>query len=375
MELSRIPAASRRDGRGAIPGGVTDAKPPRPPRRRLRRTLTGVLVLAALVVTAHGAAWTWATGALAVGMSDWVTQRRAEGWSIDHGPPARGGWPFAARITLDDVRVAMPARANQAALVHEAARLVLQVAPPRLDRLQLLFAGPQSISFGADTIPFAAQRMALDVPLGGGPVPVGLDVAELEAVLPTGPWRLRAGRAVVQPPGATNRAVEGEPAIGVAVQAEGLVLPASSLTEALGREVALVSADALVLRVQPLRGPPVAMAAAWRDGGGAIEVPSLLLRWGPLQGDAQGSVMLDRALQPRMRATLRLVGAPVAVDALAQAGQMDRQAARSLQAVLALMSRTPPEGGPPRVELPVAVADGALSVARVPLLRVAPIGW
>lgn len=367
--------ASRRDGRGAIPGSVTDAKPPRPPRRRLRRALAGVLVLVGLLAAAHGAAWTWTTGALAVGMSDWVTQRRAEGWSIDHGPPTRGGWPFAARITLDEVRVAAPARAGEAGFAHTAERLVLQLAPPRPDRLQVLLEGRQSVSSGDAAIPFAAQRIALELPLGGRPAPVGLEVAELEAGLPTGAWRLRAGRALVHPPGPVNRAVEGESAISVALQAEGLVLPASPVTEAFGQDAAALSADAQLLGVRPLRGPPAAMAAAWRDGGGAIEVSSLVLRWGPLRGDAQGSFMLDPALQPRLRATLRLVDAPLAVEALARAGQLDRPAARSIQAVLALLSRTPPEGGPPRVELPVAVADGTLTVARIPVLRVAPIAW
>ncbi len=335
----------------------------------------GALVLVGLLAAAHGAAWTWTTGALAVGMSDWVTQRRAEGWSIDHGPPTRGGWPFAARLTLDDVRVAAPARAGEAGFVHEAERLVLQLAPPRPDRLQVLLEGRQSISSGDGAIPFAARRIALDLPLGGRPAPLGLEVAELGAAMPAGALQLRAARALVHPPGATNRAVEGESAIVIALQAEGLVLPASPVTAALGQDVAAVSVDAQVLGVRPLRGAPATMAAAWRDGGGAIEVSSLVLRWGPLRGDAQGSIMLDPALQPRLRATLRLVDAPQAVEALARAGQLDRQAARSIQAVLAFLSRTPPEGGPPRVELPVAVADGTLTVARVPVLRVAPIAW
>lgn len=345
---------------------MTDAKPPRPPRRRARRAAWGLLALAGVLAVAHGAAWTWATGALAVGMSDWVTQRRAEGWSIDHGPPRRGGWPFAARLAMDDVRIETPA-----GLVHDAARIALQVAPARPDRLQVLLEGPQRIAFGAGALPFAAGWLAVLVPLTGGPAPVELDLAGLEAQLPEGTLRLRAARLLLHPPGAAT----AEPALPVALRAEGLAPPPSALSGALGPEVDSLSADLMVRGLRPLRAPPAAMAAAWRDGGGAVDIAALALRWGPVLGDAQGSVALDPALQPRARGTLRLAGAPAAVDALARAGLVEGTAARSVQAVLALMSRTPPEGGPPRVELPVALSGGVVSVARVPLLRVPPLDW
>jgi hypothetical protein len=375
---------------------VTNAKPPRPPRRRARRALLGVLVLAGIVAVAHTAAWTWATGALAVGMSDWMTQRRAEGWTISHQPLVRGGWPFAARISLAQTRIETPARAHEAGILHHAARLVLQVEAPRPGHLQVLLEGPQRLQLGGTVVPFEARRFAMAVPFAAGPAPpLELEIAALEALLPGGPVRLRAARMVLRPgsgpapaagqggsaapaagpgPGAP-RPGEAEPSVTLTLQAEGLVPPASPLTDALGREIDAVSAEAILVGAPPLRGPPAMMAAAWRDAGGVFEIPALALRWGPLLGDAQASVTLDRALQPRGNGRLRLAGAPAAVDALARAGLVDGAAARSVQAVLALMSRTPPEGGPPRVELPLALADGTVSAARVPLLRVAPIAW
>ncbi|WP_244457208.1 DUF2125 domain-containing protein [Roseomonas fluvialis] len=355
---------------------MTDVKPPRPPRRRARRMIAGTLVLAGLAVAAHAAAWTWSTGALAVGMSDWVTQRRAEGWTISHQPPTRGGWPFAARVSVAEVRIETPARANEAGIVHQAARLVVQVAAPRPTHLEVLADGPQRIELGGTAIPFAARRFALAVPLAAGPAPpVELDIAGLEALLPAGPVRLRAARILLHPGGRLPRPAESEPSVALALQAEGLEPPASPLTAALGAEIEALSADAVLVGAQPLRGPPASMAAAWRDAGGVFEIPALALRWGPLQGDAQASFTLDRALQPRGRGSLRVAGAPAAVEALARAGLVDASAARSVQTVLMLMSRTPPEGGPPRVELPMALTDGTLSAARVPLLRMAPIDW
>lgn len=356
---------------------MTDAKPPRRPRRRARRAVFGVLALATLAAAAHGLAWHWATGAIAVGMSDWVTQRRAEGWSIDHGPPTRGGWPFAAHLAMDDVRIEAPARAGQPGLAHQAGRVVLQIAPPQPDRLRILFEGPQRLRLGGAEIPFAAERFVLALPLAAGPshAAVEFDTAGLEMLLPAGPVQVRAARIVLVKGAAAPRGAEAEPALGITLQAAGVVPPPSALTAALGREVEQLSAEGVLAGTPPLPGPPAVMAAGWRDGGGVLELPALALRWGPLSGDARLTLALDAALQPQGRGTLRLAGAPAALDALAGAGLIDAGAARTGQGVVALLARTPPEGGPPRVELPMVLANGTLSVARVPLLRLVPIAW
>ncbi|CAH0143747.1 DUF2125 domain-containing protein [Roseomonas sp. CECT 9278] len=356
---------------------MTDAKPTRPARRHLRRALAAVLLVVLLGGAAHGLAWHWATGAIAVGMSDWVTQRRAEGWTIEHGPPARGGWPVAARLTMADVQVASPARAGHAGMAHQAARVVLQISPAQPDRLVVLLDGPQWLSLGGATIPFAADRFALSVPLAAGSVPaaVELDVARLETLLPAGPLALRAARIVLVRGAAPPPGAEAEAVLGLTLRAEGVVPPASPLTAAFGREVEHLSIEALLAGTPPLPGPPAVMAAAWRDAGGVVELPALALRWGPLAGDARLSLALDAALQPQGRGTLRMSGAPAALEALAGAGLIDGGAARAGQGVVALLARTPPEGGPPRVEVPVALANGSVSVARVPLMRVAPIAW
>jgi hypothetical protein len=154
-----------------------------------------------------------------------------------------------------------------------------------------------------------------------------------------------------------------------------VVPPASPLTAAFGGEVELLSAEALLVGPLPPPGPPAMAAAGWRDAGGLLEIPALALRWGPLAGDARLSLTLDAALQPQGNGTLRVTGAPEALGALARAGLIDGNAARTAQGIAALLARRPPEGGAPRVELPVALANGTLSVARVPLLRVAPIAW
>jgi len=342
------------------------------PRPR-RRALIGALALVAIIGLGHGLAWRQATSALAVGVSDWVAQRRAERWTITHGPPTRGGWPFAARLTIDDVRLAAPARADEVGITYEASRIVLQLTPRQLDRLIILLEGPQRLGLGGTVVPFAADRLALSAPLAPDVLPPALDLAatRLEALLPDGPLLIHSARLALSP--APPTAAEATMAISLGVEAA--LLPPSRIATAFGREIDSLSTEALLVGPLRLSGPPIAAAAAWRDAGGTIDVPSLTLRWGPLTGDARLALTLDRALQPTGSGTLRLTGAQETLDALARAGIITGTVARTAQTVTALLARPPPEGGPPRVELPVALTNGTVSAARVPLLRVPPIDW
>ncbi len=359
---------------------MTDAKtPPRRPRRHLRRALWGLLALLAVAAAAHGLAWRWASSALAVGFSDWVTQRRAEGWQVAHAPPARGGWPLAARLTVPDLMLEAPSRRGQAGVAHQAARVVLQLTPARPDRLEILFEGPQRLVLGGASLPFAAEHLAVEVPLAPGPPALRVEARRLAALLPDGALRLRSAQVTVQPATAGGagaaRAAEGEPGTAIMLRAEGLALPPSAAAQALGPEVDAVLAEALLLGPLPPPGPPAFAAAAWRDAGGTLDIRRLALRWGALDAEARLQLALDAALQPAGSGTLSVAGAAGAIDALARAGLLAGNAARTAQGVVALLGRVPPEGGPPRIEVPVALAQGTLSMARLPLLRVPPIAW
>jgi hypothetical protein len=349
---------------------VTDAKPIRPPRRRLRRALWGVALLLALGAAAHGLAWRWATGALAVGFSDWATQRRAEGWDVSHAPPSRAGWPLAARLAVPDLVISAPARGGQVGFAHSAARVVLELAPVRPDHLAILLEGPQLLALGDMRVPFAAERFAITVPLAPGPAAAEASVARLQALLPEGPMTLHSAEARLQP-----ARVDADPTAALVLAIERIVLPPSPAAAALGAAIESLAAEALMLGALPPRGPPALAAAAWRDAGGSLDLRRVSLRWGPLAAEARMSLGLDAVLQPAGTGTLRVSGAAEAAEALARAGLIAPGAARTAQGMAALLARVPPEGGPPRIEVPVALAQGTLSLARLPLFRVTPIAW
>jgi hypothetical protein len=234
----------------------------------------------------------------------------------------------------------------------------------------VLLEGPQRLALGDVLVPFAAQRFALALPLAPGPVAAEASVAQLQALLPQGPLTLRSAEARLLP-----ARVDADPAAALVIAAEGIMLPPSPAAAALGAAIDTLGAEALMLGAMPPPGPPALAAAAWRDAGGSVDLRRLSLRWGPLAAEARLSLGLDAALQPAGSGTLRVSGAAEATEALARAGLVAPGAARTVQGMAALLSRVPPEGGPPRIEVPVALSQGTLSLARLPLLRLPPIAW
>jgi hypothetical protein len=151
----------------------------------------------------------------------------------------------------------------------------------------------------------------------------------------------------------------------------GAMAPAMA---AFGPEVEAASIAATLTGPPPM--PPSAQRArVWRDAGGVLDLQSVALRWGPIAGEAQLRVTLDPALQPRGAGGVRLTGAPAAIQALEGAGLVPRTTARTAQGVVALLSRVPPGGGPPQLEVPMAIAEGRLSIARITLAEFPPVVW
>lgn len=349
---------------------MTPAKPPR--RRRWFPALPlGALALLAVL---HGLAWHVATRAMLVGFSDWTAQRRAEGWTVGHDLPARGGWPLRAELAVPRLTLEAPPGPGTEAVGLDAARLVFRIAPPRLDRLVVAAEGPQRLRLGAVTLPFAAARLEALVPLEAGAAPrvVEVQAEDLRAGFSGGEASLRHARLVLAP-----GLLGSEPALLIDLVAEGLRPPpeaAAPAIAAFGPEIASAAFGGALTGPPP--APPSALRArAWRDAGGVLDLQAVSLRWGPLGVEGRIRLALDHALQPAGAGVLRLEGAPAAIAAMQAAGIVQPATARAAQGMAAMLSRVPPDGGPPRLEAPVAIGDGRLAVARLPLFAIAPLAW
>ncbi len=352
-----------------------DMKPPAPRRRAGRRLGLWLVVALVAIGAGHAALWNLMAARLEEGLATWTALRRAQGWRVEHAAPLRGGWPLAATLTLDRVRIEGAGATIPGGIGLSGERMVLRVRLPRLDRLEIDLPGQGRLRVGGAELPFAADRLLALVPLEQGTVPSAAELfaERLRVGTPAGGVALGSGRLAVQ---GSASATEAEPALSLSLVAEALDLPlaqAGGAAAAFGRRIDTLSADLALSGPLPAGRLPAERAGAWRDGGGTLEVRSLSLRWGPVGAAAAATIALDEALQPMGAGTLRLSGAAQALDALAEAGLVGRRAAGTARAVLPLLSRIPADGGPPEVEVPATLEDRTLAIARIPVLRLP--GW
>jgi hypothetical protein len=143
----------------------------------------------------------------------------------------------------------------------------------------------------------------------------------------------------------------------------------------LGERIAHASLEARLLGVVPSVGPLASRLARWRDANGWVELSRVAVRWGPLGVSGTATLALDPALQPMGQAATRLSGMQPTLDLLAEQGVVPRNTAASARALLAFMSRTPAEGGPPVVDVALTLQDRRLSAGRIGLARLPEIVW
>jgi len=328
-------------------------------------------VLVALLGAGHAVLWQVAVGRLEAGFHAWAAARRAEGWQVAHAAPERGGWPFAAALTLPDLRVGGTLSGMPAGMAWRSERVRLSIAPPLPDKLRVEAQGSQRLLRGQEEWPFSAGSLVAFLPLNTpspghatilarqlrlGATEEATMVAEAEAELD---FRANVGG--------------NEPAATLALALRGLSLP---MATPLGREVEAMMLEAALTGPLP-RGamPPAALAAAWRDAGGTLEVRALTLRWGEVAASSAATLALDETLQPTGAGTLRVAGADRVLDALAASGTLPPASAAIARTVLPLLLRPDPAGGPLRLEVPVTLENRTLSAARIPLRRLPPVDW
>jgi len=360
------------------------ANPPAGPGRAGRmvvRLLLGLALSLAVLASGHALIWRSMSSQLQAGFDDWAAVRRAQGWQVTHAPSIRGGWPLAATLSLPGFRLEGGGGTLPGGLEWQAEALMLRVALPRLDRLVVEAPGRNRLRLGGLDVPFAADRLAVILPLERDVLPsdATAEAEQLRIGTTLGAIEVRSARLTVE---TRITATEGEPAVTLAISATDILLPPGAMpvpngsaTGALGRNIDALALDlALTGPVPPGRGP-TAKAEAWRDGGGTLELRALDVTWGQVSATSTATLTLDEALQPMGAGTLKVTGATAAVDAAATAGLLAPRAALGARAVARLLSRTPPEGGPPQLEVPLTLEGRTLTLARLPLAKLVAWTW
>jgi hypothetical protein len=348
--------------------------------RRRRRLWIVLLATPLLLAAADTLYWSLVIRGLEADFAAWIASRRELGWTANAGRPVRGGWPLAATLTVPSVSM----RGGEpdipgGGLTWSTDRLVLHIGLLRPGLLEVAAEGMQRVRLGEGAeIPYRADRLRMALPLQPGTPPrtAHINAQNLRAGMPAG-GDGTTGLTV----GSLNLNLEsrpaaqaGEPALTFSLDADAIGVP-KSVARLFGPRITSLMLQGALDGPVP-RGRALAeRAAAWRDGGGSLEIQSLAVKWGQLDLTASATLALDEQLQPMGAASARLVGYGETLDALAAHGAISRSAATAAKAVLSLLAHSPEDGGLPDVEVPLTLQYRTLSMRQVPLLRLPELDW
>ncbi|HUB44799.1 MAG TPA: DUF2125 domain-containing protein [Acetobacteraceae bacterium] len=344
----------------------------------MRRALWLIPMLLLIAVLADTAVWYVAEQRLGDGLTAWVADRRAEGWTVTAVAPAPGGWPTAATLTLRDFELSGGKLDIPNGLSWRADRVVLRLTPRDLHKLHIEAAGLQHLRVSdAPGIAYSATHLEAVVPLQPEPLAQVLDLhgEGVRAHVSIGgqPDSMTieslAVQIVLHP-----AAGRGQAAVSLAGAADNIALPERA-DWALGSHVRSVTLEGAVDGPLPDAPSLPQRATQWRDSGGQVELQDVALRWGALDLTARATLRLDDQLQLAGSATAQVSGYAPTLDVLATHGVISNSAAIAAKAMLSLIAATPVKGGPAEVEVPLTLKQGVLSMHQVPLLRLPHLDW
>ncbi len=342
-------------------------------------TALAVLVLGVGVV----AAWFAGAGQVRGSIDGWARNWRAQGNFVTYGEIRIEGFPLAFRSHIADPAIG---RANGKTpwQWRPDGGLELTVKPWDLSHMDIALGGLHRIRYTSRYGPrhIAVNAVSGRVRLGAGAN--GASDLDLDArgitVAPVGIGTKDAGGGLaiqqlvlIANHGPLAGADHRTPTANVTLGVLGITLPKPGgqgrKRHPLGRRIDTVTLAATVLG--PLAGRlGIDDIVKWRDGGGTVDIETLLVHWGPLNFSATGTLALDQDLQPLVAMTATITGFVETIDALTKARAIKRRDARTAKMLLSLLAKRPEGGGPAELKVPLTVQDGKLFVGPVALMKV-----
>lgn len=339
-----------------------------------RASLTAFALLLLLIVAAGGYTWWWFRLADGVrdGIQRWAEDHRAQGWQVSFAELHTTGFPGPLHVRLLQPHVIRPD-----GLDWRTAELRAEISPLAPLLVTVDGSGQHEITLPATgALQVRAEKAVAEVTLDGRGRLERVEATgnAIAARLPEGDGiEAKTVQLLLDPVPEADQADELATSLTVIATAEGLVLPAS-VKPVLGPRVAVASFSGRIQGAMPSE-PVTDALAEWRDKGGTAELDRLTVEWGPLQLAGNGTLALDRELQPLVALSTTIRGFDETVDQLKAGGFIRSKDARTAKLVLALMAKPQPNGALPAIEMPLTIQDGELYMGPLALAQVPPITW
>ncbi|HEV2677608.1 MAG TPA: DUF2125 domain-containing protein [Aliidongia sp.] len=332
---------------------------------------TGVAVIVALVVL-YSTAWLMLAHRARSRVDTYIARERDRGTNLSYGAETTGGFPLRLEVRFSDLAVDGLPHMAKARLTAPTA--IAWARPWQLDAWRFALPAGVSIDAPQGTLVLGSLKGTLGTVLGPGATPGGqladIQVESLSITSGDRTAKLAAATLDLRLPPTPPHAHE-EPLFSISLRAHQITLAAGVVP--LGQQVDHLKLDAT------WRGPvpPGKLAdalAGWRDDGGTIELQSVDLAWGPLSLAADGTLTLDKDMQPLGAFSARIMGYDAILDALIASGGIKQNDAALARMGLSMMAQRGADGTP-QLKTPVSVQANAIFLGPARLLKLNRIDW
>ncbi len=328
----------------------------------------------AAAIAGYYAYWQSLADGLADGAEQWIAERRSQGYEVGHEGIRVRGFPFRLTVEFDTPRIADPTHAL--AWDWRADWVTGYLQPWNLTHVILVVDGEQHVAWTEAGKRRAVTLLAEDTRASAIFDRSGalkryqgaMQNAEVE-IADVGPasfasaqvaGRHNNGEDETRPPGSVD----------LGLQVADLTLPPKT-GGALGREIGRAMLTAFLPTPPPADVTEPAVAA-WRAGGGKIDLRDIEVAWGPLEIKGDGIASLDTALRPEGKIRAEIRGYDATLDALATAGSMRDEDVKTAKFALSLVAKAGPDGRL-FVTTPLTAREGRLFIGPAPILSLPPL--
>ncbi len=302
----------------------------------------GLLALGAVIAAAavYSGVWFFFAGQVRDGIEQWAADRRAEGFGVEYGPIAVGGFPFLFETVIVDPVLAAPGEHGFRS--WQGPVMIMQARPWALSKVRVL-------AFG---------RHRVTAMTGGKPKTIDIEFGSLIAALDFSP----AGASFAATINAADIVYPRDPVAGL-----------GRTTKRLNVSVAVKGDIPRIRNAETM--------ARWRDNGGTIEVSNLDIGHGPLDLTGEGTGALDADMQPIGAFSLNVRGFNEAIDRLRVVGIIKPNTAALMKTVLGMLAQGQKDKSATEdadmLKVPLSLQNrkvylGPVAVAEMPVVRWPP---
>ena len=295
----------------------------------------------------------------------WIASQQAAGAKIAPATVSIGGYPFAFSIKLSGVNLAWPSGFS-----FTSQSLKVRTRPWSLRSFKVNATGGFGLTLppgsNRPALTFAGETLKGHTAFYDTAIPISMDLtADTVSATQTGQDGPAAREMTIATVDLNGSRPKAPPAADTDV-AYDLSLRLSDLSAQLIESNPLGS----TIRQSSIHGqllgvPPASWDAggikAWRDAGGTVNLPELALQWGQLSISGNGTLALDKDMQPEGAFTAHLSGFEQALDSLSAAGWIKLSAASIAKIALGVASH-PGADGKPTVDTPLTIQNRHISV-------------